>query len=248
MSNRWPGSARAASLGPVMDELSQAVPDPLARRRLERYLELLYRASAGRNLTRIPRELAWTRHIEESLSLVPLRRWRPGELVVDLGTGGGIPGIPLATVLQGLRFVLVERSETKAALLRAMLAELGLPGVTVVAREGLELGRDPARPRADVLISRAAAPLPRLLPLAGPLLRPGGEALLLVGESASVSPQLAEICRRARLGSPEIVVSGSVRVLRVRLSEPPAVPPSKRPRPPGQGPRQRRPHGRSPTG
>ena len=213
-----------------MNELGASALDQQTRARLEAYLDLLYRAGSARNLTRVPREQAWERHVAESLSLVPLRHWHPGEVVLDLGSGGGIPGIPLAVVLPQVRFVLVERTQAKAAFLRWCVAELGLEAVTVEARDALELGRDPAGPRAQVVVSRAAAPLLRLLPLVGPLLRPGGEALLLVGSSVELSPELAGTCARAHLGGPEIVASGGVRVLRVRRRRRPAGPLS---RPPG---------------
>jgi 16S rRNA (guanine527-N7)-methyltransferase len=214
-----------------MAELGAPALDERTRLRQEAYLDLLYRAGSIRNLTRVAREQAWERHIEESLSLVPLRRWRPGELVLDLGSGGGIPGIPLALLMTQIRLVLVERSQAKAAFLRSCVAELGLEAATVEAREALELGRDPGRPRADVVVSRAAAPPSRLLPLVGPLLRPGGEALLMVGPSVEVSGELTGTCAGAGLGAPKIVVSGGVRVLRVRRRRSPAAPPSRRLRP-----------------
>ncbi len=190
--------------------------DQSGRARLEAYLELLYRGGAG--LTRVARELAWDRHIAESLSLLPLRTWRRGELVLDLGSGGGLPGIPLALMLPELRFVLVERTQVKAAFLRSCAAELGLASVTVLARDALELGRERGAPRADVLVSRAAAPLPRLLPLVAPLLRPGGEALLVVGSSVSLTEEVLGWCRRGRLGDPQIVNADRIRVLRVSRS------------------------------
>lgn len=249
MSNAQRDSiGRASTLSATVDDPRAPAIAPDTRRRLESYLERLYQASGVRNLTKVPRDQAWARHIEESLSLVPLRPWRTGELVVDLGSGGGIPGIPLALALPGLRFVLVERSEAKAAWLRTAVAELGLGEVTVVARDARELGRGPDRIGADVLVSRAAAPLPRLLPLVQPLLLPGGEALLIVGASAVASPQLAQLCRRAQLGPPEIVVSQNIRVLRVRRPEPPAFPPSTRLSPPGPDPRRMRPRDPSSTG
>ena len=212
-----------------MDGLGAGALHEQTRVRLEAYLDLLYRAGSVRNLTRVARDQAWERHVAESLSLVPLRDWRPGELVLDLGSGGGLPGIPLAVVMPQIRFVLVERTQAKAAFLRWCVAELGLEAVTVEARDALELGRDPAGPRAQVVVSRAAAPLPRLLPLVGPLLRPGGEALLMVGSSVELSPELAATCARTRLGVPEIVASAGVRVLRLRRRRRPAGPPSRRP-------------------
>jgi 16S rRNA (guanine527-N7)-methyltransferase len=192
--------------------------EPALRGRLERYLELLYEEASRRNLTRVRREEAWKRHIEESLSLLPLHSWAAGEVVLDFGSGGGLPGIPLAIALPQVRVVLLERNLAKARFLERCLMELSLDGAEVVGRNAEELAREKPHPRADILVSRAAAPPLRLIPQVAPFLKPRGAALLLVGGSVGVSADLRLLCQRHHLADPEIVEAGQTRVLRVRNS------------------------------
>lgn len=180
---------------------------------LERYLELLYAESTRLNLTRVPRADAWARHVEESLDLLPLRGWSPGECVLDLGSGGGIPGIPLALVAPQVRLVLVERDRAKAAFLLSCLARLGLASARVEARDARELASLPGYQPADVLVSRAALPVPALLNAAGRLLRGGGAALVHVGGSVTLDDQLRAAADRANLGDLELQHSGRSRIL-----------------------------------
>jgi 16S rRNA (guanine527-N7)-methyltransferase len=185
---------------------------------LERYLELLYSESNRLNLTRVPRQQAWGRHIEESLDLLPLRNWASGERVLDLGSGGGIPGIPLAIVQVELSVVLVERDRAKAAFLLSCLGQLELPSVQVVARDSVELSGSRDFVPADVLVSRAAVPVLQLLRGAGSLLRAGGEGLVHVGKSVALDDVLAAAGQRAGLGDLRVEIGDHSRILRfVRL-------------------------------
>lgn len=132
--------------------------DAAARTRLLDYLELLSRWNRSFNLTAIrdPREMV-AAHLADSLSLVPLLDEAPdGATVVDVGSGGGLPGIPIRIARPGLRVELVEPVGKKAAFLRQCGAELGLSGLGVheCRVEDLELGAEPA-----VITSRAFASL-----------------------------------------------------------------------------------------
>ena len=198
------------------DSTGPAEVGPAPRLQQERYLELLYRENTRLNLTRVPREEAWRRHIEQSLSLIELRSWREGELVLDVGSGGGIPGIPLAIALPGVTFALVERQLNKAAFLQRCLTELALKRVAVVARDAGELGRQRHHPRAQVVVARAVAPPLRLVPRVAPLLAEGGEALLMVGESFRLDQPLGRLCERLGLSRPELLETSAARVLRFR--------------------------------
>lgn len=184
--------------------------------RLRPYLDLLYTVQSHRNLTRVPRELAWTRHIEESLSLLPHHPWREGELVLDFGSGGGLPGIPLAIALPEVNFVLLERDLAKAAFLRHCAEALRLESVGVLARDARELGREKDRPLADLIVSRAAAPLQRLLPQLPPLLARHGHALLIVAQAVNLDCATRELCQREGLLDPEILETSCTRILSVR--------------------------------
>ena len=132
------------------------------------------------NLTRIidPREME-TRHFLDSLSaVVPfLDRLQAGETLslVDVGSGGGMPGLPLRIVFPSLRVTLVESVGKKAAWLRATVSELGLDGVEVVAARAEVAGRDPAhRDTYDVAVARALGTLPVVVELCAPFLNQGG--------------------------------------------------------------------------
>ncbi|MGH7666394.1 MAG: 16S rRNA (guanine(527)-N(7))-methyltransferase RsmG [Candidatus Dormibacteria bacterium] len=184
------------------------------RQLLERYLELLYAENQRLNLTRIDRAEAWRRHIEESLDLVGARRWQAGERVLDLGSGGGVPGIPLAVALPGIRLGLIERDLAKAAYLGRCLDQLGLAEVWVVPQDARELARRPDFEPAQVLVSRAALSPGALLRVAAPLLGPGGEGLVHVGASAALDARLAARAQRSGLTGLRLVQAGGSRLLR----------------------------------
>jgi len=180
----------------------------------QRYLDLVYAESGRLNLTRVQPEDAWTRHIEESLDLIPLRVWIPGERVIDLGSGAGVPGIPLAIAQPQLRLLLVERDQAKAAFLRSALGQLELVGVQVLGVNAADLVRRVDFEPADVFVSRAAIPVPALLPLASRLLRSGGQGLVHVGKSLEVDERLRALADRSALAGLELVGSGRSQVIR----------------------------------
>lgn len=98
--------------------------------------------------------------------------------VVDVGSGGGLPGLPLKIARPELEVVLVEADRDKAAFLQRAAAELGLAGVEVVDRRAEDVGRDPRyREGFDVAVARALASLPVLVELCLPLVRVGGRLL-----------------------------------------------------------------------
>ncbi|MFG1360761.1 16S rRNA (guanine(527)-N(7))-methyltransferase RsmG [Xanthobacter pseudotagetidis] len=126
----------------------------------------------------------WSRHIADSLQLInhvpeKARRW------VDLGSGGGFPGLVIAAVMAeraGARVVLVESDTRKAAFLREAARQAGLP-VEVQARRIEDVSAALA-PGTDVVSARALAPLPKLLDLAAPFLAEGALGLFPKGRDA----------------------------------------------------------------
>ena len=111
-------------------------------------------------------------------SLVLLDHLGEAEKVVDVGSGGGLPGLPLKLVRPGLSVTLVEADQAKAAFLVRACAALGLHDVEVVARRAEEVGQDPRyRESFDVAVARALAPMPVLVELCLPLVRLGGRLL-----------------------------------------------------------------------
>ncbi len=123
----------------------------------------------------------WRRHFLDSAQLFALARHHEGHWA-DLGAGGGFPGLVIAIMAMerapGLRVTCVESDQRKAAFLRTVVRELGLP-----ARVLAERAEEAAPLQADVLSARALAPLARLLPQAERHLKPGGQALFPKGES-----------------------------------------------------------------
>src|SRR5579859_8245004 len=98
--------------------------------------------------------------------------------LVDIGSGGGLPGLPLKIARPDLSVTLVEADQSKAAFLVQACAALGLRDVEVIARRAEDLGRDPNyRERFDVAVARALAPMPVLAELCLPLVRVGGRLL-----------------------------------------------------------------------
>ena len=98
--------------------------------------------------------------------------------VVDVGSGGGLPGIPLKIVRPDLELTLIEADQDKAAFLVHAAATLGLDGVEVVARRAEDAGHDPhLRESFDVAVARALAPMPVLAELCLGLVRVGGRLL-----------------------------------------------------------------------
>jgi 16S rRNA (guanine527-N7)-methyltransferase len=117
-------------------------------------------------------------------SLVLIDHLGDAEKVVDVGSGGGLPGLPLRIVLPGLSMTLIEADQAKAAFLVRACAALGLRGVEVVARRAEDAGSDPTlRETFDVAVARALAPMAVLVELCLPLVRVGGRLLAQKTES-----------------------------------------------------------------
>lgn len=98
--------------------------------------------------------------------------------LVDVGSGGGLPGLPLKIMMPRLEVTLVEADGKKAAFLTQACARLGLPGVRVVGRRAEDAAHDPGlREAFDVAVARALAPMPVLAELCLPFVRVGGRLL-----------------------------------------------------------------------
>lgn len=172
----------------------------------EQYAELLATGAIERGLIG-PREAdrIWDRHLLNCAvvgELVP-----QGARVVDVGSGAGLPGIPLALARPDLQVELVEPLLRRTVWLDEVVAALGLAGRVVVTRGKVAV----IGPRqVDVVTSRAVAPLERLLPMSMPLLRPGGAVLALKGETAGA--EVEAVHRQAskwRVSSLDVARCGS---------------------------------------
>jgi 16S rRNA (guanine527-N7)-methyltransferase len=111
-------------------------------------------------------------------ALVLLEHLGEATRVVDVGSGGGLPGLPLKIARPDLRVTLIEADQNKAAFLVQACAKLGLPDVEVIARRAEEAGHEPRlRESFDLAVARALAPTPVLVELCLPLVRVGGRLL-----------------------------------------------------------------------
>jgi 16S rRNA (guanine527-N7)-methyltransferase len=175
------GRARAQELVAVSRETLE---------RLDRLVELLLQWQQTRNLiaaSTIP--MIWTRHIADSLQLLELAP--AAKIWVDLGSGGGFPGLVLACAFAekaGSKIHLVESTAKKCAFLQAVADALGLPAEIHCERAEAFIPAFPRKP--DVVTARALAPLPKLLELASPLLEKGALGLFLKGQD--VGAELTE--------------------------------------------------------
>jgi 16S rRNA (guanine527-N7)-methyltransferase len=195
---------------------TQPAPRAETELRLRRYLDELYLWNARVNLTAIPRAQAVSRHLDESRRLLALADPPPGARVVDIGAGGGVPGLVIAILRPDLEVTLIESDRRKAGFLVHAAAVCGCPRVDVLARRAEEVGRDPAhRATHDLAVSRAAAPAPVLCELALPLLRVGGRLIALVSdaeEDLRVAGPAASACGG---GTPAAPVPGILAVTKV---------------------------------
>lgn len=161
-----------AALGLDADALAQ----PLLA-----YLALLARWNRTYNLTAIrePRQMV-PLHLLDSLAMHAhvATLARTGAALADLGTGPGLPGIPLAIASPALRVTLVESNGKKARFLREAVRQLGL-GNARVAESRAEALDEPGA--YDALTARALATLPDIIEVGGHLLKPGGELLAMKG-------------------------------------------------------------------
>ena len=158
--------------------------------RLDRFVELLEEWQAKTNLV-APSTLSnlWTRHVADSLQLLPLAP--SARIWMDLGSGGGFPGVVIACALSessGASVHLVERNSKKAAFLREALRVTSAPGI--VHLSDIEDTVDRFAGRIDCVTARALAPLHQLIGFAEPLVTKGAKALFLKGQD--VEAELTE--------------------------------------------------------
>ncbi len=172
--------------------------------RLDRYIALLRLWQAKTNLV-APSTLdeLWTRHVADSLQLLSIAP--DAKVWIDLGSGGGFPGVVLACALverEGGHVHLVERNTKKAAFLREALRVTGAPGTVHLADIGDFVERFDGA--ADCVTARALAPLKVLLGQVAPLVARGARALLLKGQD--VEAELTEATKYWKI-KPDLIPS-----------------------------------------
>ena len=145
----------------------------------------------------------WTRHILNSALVAPLLR--PGH-VGDVGSGAGLPGLVLAIMRPDASFTLIEPMERRVAWLERQVGELELTNVEVVRARAED---SKLKGALDQVTARAVSALRTLIPVTAPLLRPGGELVLMKGTGVDGEITAAEkAIRKHRVHDAEVLVLG----------------------------------------
>ncbi|CAG9194749.1 16S rRNA m(7)G527 methyltransferase [Paraburkholderia tropica] len=208
---RQPGIADRGALAQMLKEGAQALSIELSERQHEQlldYVALLVKWNAVYNLTAIrdPRQML-IQHILDSLSIVPHLPSRENAAVLDVGSGGGLPGIVLAIVRPDWQVTLNDIVQKKSAFQSQAKAELGLANLSVVTgrveslRPGVEVPK-----KFDLIVSRAFAELADFVTLARHLVADGGAIWAMKG----VRPE----------GEIERLPEGATAVQTIRLAVP----------------------------
>ena len=171
----------------VHDDLAKLgieLPEELLTQ-LAAYLDLLLEVNKRTNLTAIrERDAAWRRLIIDSLTVLPgLDNLDEGATVIDVGSGGGMPGIPIAIARPDLKVTLLEATGKKAKFLQQAVDTLGLRNVNVLNERAEIVGQSPKhRQHYDAAVNRAVGRMTEVLEYCMPLLRVGGQMLTMKGK------------------------------------------------------------------
>lgn len=161
----------------------------------------------------------WTRHIINSALVAPLLR--PG-LVGDIGTGAGLPGVVLAIARPDVEFVLIEPMERRVAWLDEQVGHLGLGNVRVRRARAEDVFNEYS---LDQVTARAVSAFAKLIPLTVPLVKTGGQLVLMKGANAEREVEAAsKAIRKHHLEDVQVLTLGSgqvdevTRVIRARVA------------------------------
>ncbi len=191
--------------------------DSAQRVLLERYAEML--ANAPLNLVaKGDRDDVWGRHVAEAIRVVEALQAREGERWLDLGTGGGLPGVVLAALRPDVTVTMLDARAKKVRAVQGFVTDLRIANAVAIAGRAEALARQPEhRERYDGVVSRAVGRLDVVAELSRGFLRPGGRLAVVRGADAdaeltSVSDVLERIGFEAfaRLG-----IAGAPRVTNV---------------------------------
>ncbi len=168
--------------------LAANAPDPWhltaeQTQRLARHLELVLETNQQFNLTSItdPREAVF-KHVLDSL--FPAEAFRGARSILDLGSGAGYPGIPLAVFFPETQVLLVESTQKKARFLERVVTELELPNVRVSSDRAETLLKSLPVGEIEIVTARAVGSIAKLLPVLAPVIRRFDRLLLYKGQKA----------------------------------------------------------------
>ena len=167
------------------------------------YLTILETTNQSFNLTRIPRSDYATLHILDSLTALIIIPNKSALRILDIGTGAGFPGVPLACVLPHAQVTLLDSTAKKVRFAADTAHHCGIRNCLGIHARAETLAKDPEhRARYDVVISRAVASFDRLVRLMMPLVAPGGIALALKGAKAEEELVGTDVLVRSLGGAP----------------------------------------------
>jgi 16S rRNA (guanine527-N7)-methyltransferase len=177
---------------------------------ISKYIDLLLKWNARINLTAIrePEEIV-RRHFGESFFVANrLLSQRPAKTAVDLGSGAGFPGVPLAILAPEVQVTLIEAQQKKATFLRELISQLGLGNAKVFADRGEKFNQV-----ADIVTMRAVESFSTVLPVAVRLANPGGCIALLIG--AAQEQTARDVEKAVEWNDPVQIPGGHSRILLV---------------------------------
>ena len=180
---------------------------PLSREQVDQFAafgELLEEWNRRLNLTRVPPEEYVTLHFLDSLAAAKAAPLAESARLIDVGTGAGLPGVPLKITFPHLDVTLLDSTRKRLVFLDAVIDSLKLSGIRTLHARAEEAARLPAhRERYEVAIARAVARMPVLAGWLIPFVRPGGAAVALKSEGVeSEVAESAEIVRRLAADAP----------------------------------------------
>lgn len=194
----------------ILADGAQELGIELSKKQLEqfhRFSEVLREWAERVSLTAVKDEEGIERrHFLESAAILPVLAEEGLSLedrsLIDVGSGSGVPGVPLKILVPSLQLTLVEAKQRKVEFLTAALPQIGLEDVTVVTRRAEEAARNPAyREQFDFAIAKALAPLRTLAELTLPFVRMGGVVIAPKGQDAEREVKEAEVALETLKGA-----------------------------------------------
>lgn len=164
-----------------LDFQNQFGLQPSQIKALERYLKMLV-STRGRGLTAVTEPVAIVDvHFRDSLSLLEIPETASATRAVDIGSGAGLPGLPLAIARPQLQILMLESVRRKYEFIRHAIDSIGLKNASAMNLRAEEAGQTDLRQSFDLAFARAVGSLPEVLEYSLPLLKTGGFALLQRG-------------------------------------------------------------------
>lgn len=162
--------------------------------RFEKYMNGILKWNKMVNLTTIiERESFIKKHFIDSLLSVPSREFQHAEKIIDVGTGAGFPGIPLALIASDKQFVLIDSLNKRIKIIEELCDEIGIDNVQLIHGRAEELGKNKQhRESYDLCVSRAVANLSTLSEYCLPFIKKGGYFLAYKGPGAGEEMDVAK--------------------------------------------------------